>query len=182
MQNALNPQQGDARAGGVVGIGQQDGARPRGDGIQHQLEREFQARRRVRDLGDLRARHLRIEAVHGVGRLEQEHFLAVVHVGVDEHLDGFVGAVGEGELLRLYVEVRGDGLFGRAIFGIDRQLRGVETFLQSGDHVRRAAHGVLIEIEAELVGAAGGGWRIRRHGEDGGPGLDGALGKFRRAS
>ena len=55
---------------------------------------------RVGDLDDLRAGHLGIEAVHRVGRLEDQHFLAVVHVGVDEDLDGFVGAVGEARTAR----------------------------------------------------------------------------------
>ncbi len=99
VQDALDAQQRNARAGGVVGIGQQHGARLGRDGVEHLLQRKFHARRRVCDLADLRARHLGVEAVHGVGGLQQQHFLPVVHIGVDEDLDGFVGAVGEDELL-----------------------------------------------------------------------------------
>ena len=58
-------------------------------------ERKLHLGLRVGDLRDLGAGHFGIEAVHGVGGLEDEHFLAVVDVGVDEDLDGFVGAVGE---------------------------------------------------------------------------------------
>jgi len=63
-----------------------------------------------------------------------------------------------------------------------REAGGVEPILQRLDDVGRAADGVLIEIEAEFVQAAGGGGRVGGHREDRGPGLDGAFGEFRRAS
>src|ERR1039458_10793850 len=80
---------------------------------------------------------------------------------VDEHLDGLVGAVGEGELIRLHVEVRGDGLLGFGVFRVDRQASGVEAVLQRLDDVRGAAYGVFVEIEAGIVPAAGGGGGVR---------------------
>ncbi len=63
-------------------------------------ERKVHAGLRILDLADLRAGDFGIKAVHGVGRPQQHHLLPVVDVGVDEDLDGFVGAVGEDELLR----------------------------------------------------------------------------------
>ena len=60
-----------------------------------------------------------IEAVHGVGGPQQQHFVAVIDVGVDEDLNGFVGAVGEDELVRRDAEEIGDRGFGFAVFGID---------------------------------------------------------------
>ena len=44
--------------------------------------------------------------------------------------------------------------------------------------LRRAADGVLVEVEAELAGAAAGGRRVGRHVEDGGAGLDGSFGEL----
>ena len=81
------------------------GAGVGGDGVEHGLQREIHAGLRVIDLVDDRAGHFGVEAVHGVGRLEQQDFLAVIHVGIDEDLDGLVGAVGEEELLGRDVEV-----------------------------------------------------------------------------
>jgi hypothetical protein len=75
----------------------------------------------------LRAGHFGVEAVHGVGRLEDQHLLPVVHVGVDEDLDGLVGAVGEDELLGLDVEIGRDGLLGLAVFGVDGEASAVTT-------------------------------------------------------
>jgi hypothetical protein len=54
--------------------------------------------------------------------------------------------------------------------------------LQRLDDVRRAAYGVLVEIEAELVGASGGGRGLGGHGEHGGAGLEDTFGELRRAS
>ena len=82
---------------------------------------------RVRDLHDLGAGHFGVEAVHGVGGLEDEDFLAVVDVGIDEDLDGFVGAVGEDELIGSHAEVVRDGLLGGRVFGIDGERRRRET-------------------------------------------------------
>ena len=97
-------EQRETGAGGVVGIRDQHGARRRRDGVEHGHERKIHRGAFVIDLAHLRAGHLRVEAIHGVGGAQQQHFLAIVHVGVDEDLDGFVGAVGEDELVRRHVE------------------------------------------------------------------------------
>ena len=99
------PCSADAGAGGVVRIRDQHGARVRRDGVEQLLQRKIHRRLLVVDLADRRAGHLGVEAVHGVGGLQQQHFLAVIDVGVDEHLDGFVGAVGEDELFGRDAEV-----------------------------------------------------------------------------
>ena len=86
-------------AGGVVGVGDEDGAGGGGDGVEHGLQRELQVGLRVRDLDDFGSGDLGVEAVHGVGGSEDQDLLAVIDVGVDEDLDGFVGAVGEDEVV-----------------------------------------------------------------------------------
>ena len=72
-------------------------------------------------LFNLRARHFGIEAIHGIGRFENQHFLAGVHISIDEDLYGLIGAVGENELFRRHVEIPRDGLLRFAIFRIHRQ-------------------------------------------------------------
>ena len=85
---------------------------------------------RVGDFDDFGAGHFGIEAVHGVRGLEDEHFLAVIDVGVDEDLNGFVGAVGEDELVGRDAEVVGDGFFGGGVLGIDGEVGGGEVGLE----------------------------------------------------
>ena len=136
MQNALDAEQRDAGAGGIVGVGEEDGAGVRRDGVEHFLEGELHAGQRVGDLPDVRAGDFGVEAVHGVGRPEDEHFLAVVDVGVEEDLDGLVGAVGEDELLGRDVEIGGDGLLGFAVFGIDGEAAGGESDLRMASMTR----------------------------------------------
>ena len=100
------------------------------DGVEDFLQRKLHRGLRVGDFDDLGAGHLGVEAVHGVGGLEDEDFLAVIDVGVDEDLDGFVGAVGEDELVGRDVEVAGDGLLGGGVFGIDGEVGGGEVRLE----------------------------------------------------
>ena len=177
-ENALDAKQTESGAGGIVGVGENDRAGIGRDGIEDLLERKFHLRLRVGDLRDLGAGHFGIEAVHGVGGLEDEHFLAVVDVGVDEDLDGFVGAVGEAELVGRDVEVARDGFLGGGVLGVDGEPGRGEVVLERGDDLGRTADGVLVEIQAEFVGATAGGRRVGRHADDGGTGLDGAFGEF----
>ena len=137
---------------------------------------KLHARLRVIDLADLGAGHLGIEAVHGVGRPQEHDLLAVVDVGVDEDLDGFVGAVGEDELLGRDAEVIARSPASpRRTRGRRRARPASRPSLQRGDHVRGAADRVLVEVEAQLAGAAAGGRRIGRHREHGRARFDGAF-------
>ena len=103
-QNALDAFERYRGAGGIVRIRDQDRARLWGDGMQHVVQGEIHALARYGIFDDLRARHFGIEAIHRIGRLEHDHFVAVIDVRVDEHLNRFVGAVGEQELIGRHAE------------------------------------------------------------------------------
>ena len=91
----------------------------------------------------------------------------------DTHIDKW-------ELIR-YAEELGHGSFSFAIFGVDSETGAVETLLQKLDDARRASDGVFVEIEAQLVGASGGGRGVGRHFENGFAGPDGTFGLGVRA-
>ena len=140
---------------GLFGLAIRIGARIGRDRVEQLFEREIQVGLRIVDFANLRAGHFGVEAVHGVGRAEEQHFLAVVDVGVDEDLDGFVGAVGEE---RTASGRRGSSAamasLGFAVFGVDGEAaRRRAASLSDSMTLRRAADGVLVEIEAQFAGA-----------------------------
>ena len=69
------------------------------DRVEQFFERERERFRAVIELADARARDFGVEPVHRVGRAQDDDFVVVIDVGVDQHLDGFVGAVGEQHLV-----------------------------------------------------------------------------------
>jgi hypothetical protein len=174
------PVERDAGAGRVVGVGDQDGARGGRDRGEQRFERKLQTRRRRNRLRDPRAGHFGVEAVHGVGRPQQQHFLAVVHVGVDEDLDGFVGAVGEDELLGRDAEERRDGsAWLRRIR--DRRPAGSRRALHCRNSITRGEQPTVFSLKSRrsLPARPAGGRRIGRHGDGtAGRGLNGASGQL----
>jgi hypothetical protein len=69
-------------------------------------------------------------------------------------------------------------LFGGGVLRVDGEVGGGEVGLEGVDDFGGAAYGVLVEIEAEFVGAAAGGRGVGRHVEDGGAGFDGSFGQL----
>ncbi len=99
-------------------------ARWKADGVEQLFEREGELLRAIRDLADVCASHFGVETVHGVGRREEDYVVAIVNVSVDQDLDGFVGAVGEEEVLGLYAEEWAKLALDFAVFGIDGEQMG----------------------------------------------------------
>ena len=100
-------------------------ARVRGrDAVEQRVQRKLHVRLRVRNGDDVRAGHFGVKAVHRVGGSQHQHLLIVIDVSVDEDLDGFVGSVGEDEVVGLYSEIARDRFLGGTVLGIDREIGG----------------------------------------------------------
>ena len=79
----------------VVRIRDQNRARLRANGREQLFERERKIRRPLIQLANVRARQLRIKTIHRIRGPQQQDIVAIVDVGIDEHLNRFVGAVGQ---------------------------------------------------------------------------------------
>ena len=118
------------------------------------VERERECSGNVVDLFDVRARDFRVEPVHRVGGTQDDDFVVVIDISVDQDLNGFVGAVGEEQFVWGDLEERGQRWLYARVFGIDAQLLFAELALQKVDHARGTADGVLVEVEAQFARAA----------------------------
>ncbi len=92
---------------------------------------------------------------------------AVVEEGVDQQLNGFVGAVGERELIFLDAEECGEVVQRGGVFGIDGEVIGSEILRRALDDASGAADGVFIEVETQLAFASAAGRRIGGHAAHG---------------
>ena len=164
-EDALDGVERDAGAGRVVGIGDQHGLGARRDGVHQALERKFEVGRLKVDLANGGSRHFGVETVHRVGRPQEHHFVVVVDVGVDQDLDGFVGAVGQQDLRRFDGEVRSQRFAHAAVVRVDGHERFGDVVAQELGDARRTADGVLVEVHAQFVQASAGGRRVGRHAE-----------------
>jgi len=82
-------------AGRVIGVGDQDGFGPRRDRPQQGVKRERDLRRNIGDRCYLRPGDFGVKTVHRVRRGEDDYFVVIVDVGVDENVDGLVGAISQ---------------------------------------------------------------------------------------
>ena len=82
-----------------------------------------------------------------------QHFVAIVDKGIDEQMNGFIGAVGQSQLVNADAKMARQ-IFERVfVFGIDAEIGCGEIALDEIDDMRRRADGVLIEIEPQLIAA-----------------------------
>ncbi len=96
LQDALDAQERNPGPGGIVGIGEDHGARRGSDGAQNNSSRGNSMSGGRYSISRMAAPATsRIEAVHGVRGTQQQHFVSVIHICVDENLNGFVGAIGQ---------------------------------------------------------------------------------------
>ncbi len=96
-----------------------------------------------------------VDLVHRISGYGQQEFVAVVEEGFEEHVDGFIHAVGERDLDGREAEVSGNDGFDGFALGIAGEGAG-RDFAEDFSHARRAGQGVLVEVEAEGVAAAKG--------------------------
>src|ERR1019366_9928753 len=156
-----------SRASRVIRIGDQNSARGGANGIQNLFQWKCQLLRAIWNLADYGAGHFRIEAIHGIRRAQQQNFVAIVDVGVDQHLNSFVGTVGKREVVWLYGEKVRQFLFHFVIFRIHGQAGFSQVFTKIFDHLWRSADGVLVEIEPQFIGPPARRRVVRRHPQHG---------------
>ena len=108
------------------------------DALEQLFERERQCAGAVVELFHTRTGELAVELVHRIGRAQHEDLVAVFDVGIDQELDGFVGAIGERELIDGYAEVTGEIFERIVVFGVDAEIGGSEIAFYEIDDVRRA--------------------------------------------
>ena len=140
------------RAGRAVGVGDGDDFCARSDGGEEALEGELQI------VGGLHRDYARIgcrgvDLVHGVGGHGQQQLVAGFEKCFEEHVNGFVDAVGERDLLGGEAEMRGDDGFDWFALGIARECAGGDA-AQDFAHFGRAGKRVLVEVEAQGIAAA----------------------------
>ncbi len=87
----------------------------------------------IGDLANVGAGDVGIKAIHRVRGVQQQHFVAVIDIGVDQNLNSFVGAVGENEILGIDAEEFTQFALDVAVFGIDGEPFGGEMFAQELD-------------------------------------------------
>ena len=81
------------------------------------------------------------------------YFIVIVNVGVDQNLNGFVGAVGKKKLVRRRLKNAASAGFDLGVFGINRE--AVRDEARAGTRLHgRAADCVLVEIESQFSRAA----------------------------
>ena len=73
---------------------------------------------------DARIGRGRIDLVHGVGGHGQQQLVARFEKGLEEHVNGFVHAIGQRNLFGGEAEMRGDDGLDRLAFGIAREMAG----------------------------------------------------------
>ena len=139
-------------AGRAVGIGDGDDLGARGDGREQALAGEFEVAGSL-DRDHARGGHRRIDLVHGVSGHGQQEFVAVFEKGLEEHVNGFVDAVGERDLRGQKAEMSGNDGLDRLTLRIAREAAGGD-FAQHLTHLGRAGQRVLVEVQAERVAAA----------------------------
>ena len=102
----------------------------------------------VRNLARNGPGELRVELIHRVGRPGDQYFAAGIDVGVDQAVDGLVGAVGEQQLFGAYAQPVRNLRDGLGVLGVDGEEIGVGDPLEQCRYARRAADGVFVEVEA----------------------------------
>ena len=136
----------------AVGIGDGDDLGARRDGGEQALEGKLQI---VRGLHSDRARIRcrRVDLIHRVGGNGQQQFVAGFEKGLEEHVNGFIHAIGESDLRRGEAKMRGDDGLHRLALGIARERAGGDA-AQHLAHLGRAGQRVLVEVEAQRIAAA----------------------------
>jgi hypothetical protein len=163
----------EQRAGGVIGIGQEEDSRPIAQRAQRlgQGEPHFAV---VAQGVHARIKKHGVDAVHGESGVGQEDFVTRRYEGVEHQAQGFVCAVGKHQFLRtdaecprqppprgLVLRVHGDVSCGNPH--------------QRGAHRRRTAEGVLVVVEAQEALAAFADAELGGHALDGRARLDASL-------
>ena len=106
----------------AVGIGDGDDLGPRGDGGEETFEGKLQIVRGLHRDG-ARIGRRGVDLIHCVGRHGEQQFIACFEKGLEEHVNGFIHAIGQRHLRRGKTEMRGDNRFNGLTLGIARQTR-----------------------------------------------------------
>src|SRR5207248_4285466 len=149
ISNGGERQQG---SGGVVGIGDEQGAGFIAEIQDDFLEGELHIRSVAQDV-NLRAKNLGVVAVHGESRLTDKNAGASFDEGVEKNAQGIVAAIGQEKLFGFDAEVAGEALRGALILGIHGEQLG-RKFRERANDGGGAARRVFVEVQAEVVGAA----------------------------
>ena len=118
------------------------------------LQRKCQLLGAIKNLANTCTSHLRIKTVHRIRRLQQQYFIAIVNIGVDQNLNGLISPVGKNEVVRFDAEECAQLLLNFAVLGIDSQAGFRQILAQIFEYLRRSANRVLVEIETQFVRAA----------------------------
>ena len=146
LQDSFNAAERDGGPGGIVGIGDQHGASGWRDCREELVEGKLEVAFAIIDLPDSRPGQLGVEAVHGVGRPQQNCLAAIVEIGIDQDLDGFIGAVGDQQLTGLDVKELLERRPHVCVVRIDGEALSAQLLLEEVDDSGGGTDCVLVEV------------------------------------